>query len=181
MTKIGAYNMKKLSNERYLVTEQYLMARRKALTMPPAVIGAKLTADDQVYSVVVDMTMGPNMLCTMVCLLNGTANLYFNNGESVVGLAAKHSLVAQAARSLNVSVGQSLKLCQRTSVFDLPPVSSIHYVHLMTRKGVYKTTIDPLTINSSSDKMQQFIFFLYQKVMSEMRNAQIKDKAASQK
>ena len=52
--------------ERYNVCEPYLLARIKALRMPPAVIGIKLTDDKQVYSAVVDIPMGRGLLGTLV-------------------------------------------------------------------------------------------------------------------
>lgn len=161
--------------ERYDVCEQYLMTRIKALRMPPAVIGLKMTDDKQVYSAVIDIPMGPNLLGTLVCLANGAVNLYFNNGASITGLAARHPALAQTTRTFVASAGQSLTVCERTSVFDIPANSSVHYVHLMTRKGVYKTKIDPLSAANENNKMKLFLLHLYQMVMNEIKNAQTKD------
>lgn len=163
------------SFERYDVCEQYLMTRIKALRMPPAVIGMKMTDDKQVYSAVIDIPMGPNLLGTLVCLANGAVNLYFNNGASITGLAVRHPALAQCTRTFVASAGQSLPVCERTSVFDIPTNSSVHYVHLMTRKGVYKTKIDPLTVANEDNKMRLFLLHLYQMVMNEIKNAQAKD------
>ena len=49
----------------------------------------------------------------------------------------------------------------------------------MTRKGVYKTVIDPLTAANETDKMRAFLLHLYQKVMNEVRNAQAREQAAN--
>ena len=76
--------------ERFNVCEPYLLARIKALRMPPAVIGLKLTDDKQVYSAVVDIPMGRGLLGTLVCLANGAVNLYFNNGNEYTGASTKY-------------------------------------------------------------------------------------------
>jgi hypothetical protein len=166
------------SFERYNVCESYLLSRIKALRMPPAVIGIKLTDDKQIYSAVVDIPMGRGLLGTLVCLANGAVNLYFNNGASIKGLSASHPALAQACRSFLVSAAQSLPVCERTSVFDLPTNPSTHYVHLMTRKGVYKTVVNPQTAASEEDKMRAFLLHLYQKVMNEVQNAQTREASA---
>ena len=47
---------------------------------------------------------------------------------------------------------------KRTSVFDIPLNASAHYAHIMTRKGVYKTVIDPFALDSSENgKMKAFL------------------------
>ena len=165
--------------ERYDVCEPYLMTRIKALRMPPAVINMKMTDDKQVYSAVIDIPMGNNLLGTLVCLGNGAVNLYFNNGASITGLASRHPSLAQAARTFTSSAGQAISVCERTSVFDLPVNATAHYVHLMTRKGVYKTVIDPSKLKplDEDDKKKIFLMHLYQIVMNEIRDAQAKESA----
>ena len=164
---------------RYSVCEPYLLARIKALRMPPAVLGIKLTDDKQIYSAVVDIPMGANLIGTLVCLANGAVNVFFNDGNMITGIAAKSPALSQACRAFLASAGQSLPVCQRTSVFDIPAVSGEHYVHLMTRKGVYKTVVNPLTAANESDKMRVFLLHLYQRVMNEVQNAQTRDIAKS--
>ena len=163
--------------ERYNVCEPYLLARIKALRMPPAVIGLKLTDDKQIYSAVVDIPMGRGLLGTLVCLANGAVNIYFNNGAQITGLAANHPALAQACRSFLASAGQSLPVCERTSVFDIPMNPYEHYVHLMTRKGVFKTVVNPMTAGAEENKMRAFLLHLYQKVMNEVQTAQTKEAA----
>lgn len=165
----------------YNVCEPYLVTRIKALRMPPAVIGIKLANDKQIYSAVVDIPMGGDVLGTLVCLANGAVNIYFNNGTAITGLSARHPALAQACRSFLASANQSLDVCERTSVFNLPSNASEHYVHLMTRKGVFRTVIDPSTAANESDKMRVFLLHLYQKVMNEIRNAQMRDQANANK
>lgn len=168
--------------DRYSVTEKYLYSRARALTLRPNALGVKLSADNQVYGAVVDIPMGPSRLATLVCLANGTANLYFNNGETISGLASKYRSVANAARSFTTSVGQVLPACERVIEFDLP-ASNNYYVYLLTRKGIYKTSFDPSKLNpittDEKEKLNRFAYFIIQKTMGELSNAQVKEKASN--
>ena len=51
----------------------------------------------------------------------------------------------------------------------------------MTRKGVYKTVINPFTAANEADKMRAFLLHLYQKGMSEVQTAQAKEAANRKK
>ena len=162
----------------YPVTPKFLQTRNSALHIPATQFKGFKIKTDEVYGIVIDVPMGPEILLTMVCFINGAANLYFNNGAQIKGLAANHPALAQSCRSFLASAGQSLPACERTSVFDLPTNPSEHYVHLMTRKGVYKTVVNPMTAGSEADKMRAFLLHLYQKVMNEIQTAQAKEAAA---
>ena len=166
--------------DRYGACEQYLMPRLKALTLTPAALNIKLTADDQAYGVIVDIPMGPSLLGTLICLPNGSVSLYFNNGESVTGYSAKYPAVAQSCRTLLLSIGQVLPACRRSSEFDLP-IPNQHNLHILTRKGVYKTVIVPSDLEKDGNKLCKYAFFLYQNVMTQMNNAQLKERAARNK
>ncbi len=164
--------------DRYTVTEKYLYSRAKALTLRPNALGVKLSADNQVYGAVIDMPMPGNMLGTLVCLANGTANLYFNNGNSVSGLATKYRSVSNAARSMTSSIGQILPACERVIEFDLPPANQ-YYVYLLTRKGIYKTAFNPTKLSpittDQNEQLQRFAYYIIRKTMNEVQNAQMKE------
>lgn len=166
--------------DRYGACEAYLSSRIKGLTIPPVAVGVKLNADDQVYGAVIDMPMGQNLLTTLVVLMNGTANLYFNTGGGVIGLGQRHQTVASTVRSFLVSAGQALPSCKHTREYDLP-TNKINYIYLLTRRGVYKMELDPSTMMTETDKSKRFIFTMYQKILTELRVAQMKDRAEAQK
>ena len=167
--------------DRYAVTEKYLYSRAKALTLRPKELGVKLSSGTQVYGAVIDMPMGASTLGTLVCLANGTANLYLNNGNGILGAASRYRSVANASRSVVTSFAQILPSCERVIEFDLPSANN-YYVYLLTKKGIYKTSYDPSKLNpmvlDETTKMHRFAHFLVQKVMGELSNAQLKDKAA---
>lgn len=177
-------NMRRRSAlDRYAVTEKYLYARARALTLRPNALGVKLSADNQVYGAVIDMPMG-STLGTLVCLANGTANLYFNDGNGVIGEASKYRSVSNVSRSVIASMTQVLPVCERVIEFDLPAANN-YYVYLLTRKGIYKTSFDPSKFNASPNdektKIHRFAFFLTQKVLAELKTAQLKDNKAANK
>lgn len=171
--------------DRYAVTEKYLYSRARAITLRPNALGVKLSADNQVYGAVIDMPMGPDILGTLVCLANGSANLYLSNGGGMLQAASKYRSVANASRSLIASMSQVLPACERVIEFDLPSANRC-FVYLLTRKGIYKTSFEPAKLSSADmtdekTKLNRFAYFLAQKVMGELRTAQIKDSSANKK
>ena len=54
------------------------------------------------------------------------------------------------------------------------------YAYLLTKKGIFEKKVLPSAIKEESEDMQA-IYFLYQQVMRELRSAQLKDQAMSQK
>lgn len=77
-------------SDRYSVTPKYLMTRNQAINFPPSFFKLPLKKND-VYGVVIDIPMSSQILATMVCFINGAANLYFNNGTEYSGAAQKKS------------------------------------------------------------------------------------------
>ena len=77
-------------NDRYPVTQKYLMTRGQALNFPVKFFQGNFKKDD-VYGMVIDIPMPSNILTTMVCFINGAANLYFNNGGEYTGASQKYT------------------------------------------------------------------------------------------
>lgn len=161
--------------DRYTASQKYIVARGKALTFPSAPFKKELT-DKQVYGVVIDIPMSPTVLATMVCFINGSANLYFNLGGEFVNAAARYRGVAQASFDFVKNASNYLSVCEKTTKFDMPTAGK-NYVHFLTNSGVYKTVVSPAAIPADDDIRKKINFFT-QRVMSELRTAQLKDKAA---
>lgn len=158
----------------YPVTPKYLQTRNSALHIPPAQFKDIKFKSEEVYGVVIDIPMGPAVLATMVCFINGAANLYFNNGAEYTGASTKYKTVVQAARNLVLnSTPLKAKEGKRTSAFALP-VAGKHFVYMMTKRGVYKAEIDPRTL-TENDKEKRVVYYLYQQVMGALREAQLRD------
>jgi len=160
--------------ERYPVTQKYLMTRGQAINFPAQFFNAKFKKNE-VYGVVVDIPMSPTVLTTMVCFLNGAANLYFNNGGEYTGASQKYRNLVQATHNLVLNSNQLLKRCEKTRTYDLPK-GRVHNVFLLTRSGIYKTEIKPGIIPETEPELRTF-YVLYQRVLSELRNCQLKDEA----
>ena len=171
--------MKKMAKrsilERYTASQKYIVARGKSLTFPAAPFKKELK-DKQVYGVVVDIPMSPTVLATMVCFINGSANMYFNLGGEFVNAASRYRGVAQAAYDFVKNASDYLGCCEKTTQFDMPTAGK-NFVYFLTKSGVYKTVITPNAIPADDDDRRKINFFT-NRVMSELRTAQLKDKAA---
>lgn len=162
--------------ERYAVCQEYIITRGKALTFPASQFRDEI-GPDTVYGAVIDMPMGPNVLTTMVCFINGAANLYFNLGGDYSGAALKYPSLVQTTRAFIANANQFLEISKKTTQYDLPK-GRTHYIYLLTKNGIYKTELIPTEIQN--DPQKRLLLAMYQRIMSELRTAQLKDQAAKQ-
>lgn len=168
-------NGRSSATDRYSVTPKYLSTRNQAINFPPKYFNLKLKKD-QVYGVVIDIPMTPQVLGTMVCFINGAANLYFNNGGEYSGAAQKYRTLVQASHALVANAGMLLPKCEKVKAYDLP-TGRTHNIYLLTTGGIYKTVVKPGIIPEDQQELRS-IYVMYQKVLSELRNCQLKDDAA---
>lgn len=161
---------------RYSVTQKYLMTRGQAINFPSEIFNMNFKKNE-VYGVVVDIPMSPEILTTMVCFINGAANLYFNNGGEYTGAAQKYRNLVQITHTLVANAGQLLPKCEKTTKFDLPTDRS-NNIFLLTKGGVYKTSL-PVGVIPESEPEKRAVYVLYQRVLSELRSCQLKDAAVT--
>lgn len=149
------------------------MTRGQALNFP----ASYFTKDfkDEVFGVVVDIPMMSEILTTMVCFINGAANLYFNNGNEYSGASKKYTNLVQIASTFVKNAANILPKCKKTKKFDLPHDRALS-VYLLTKRGVYTTIIPSGTIPESEPEMRTF-YVLYNRVMNELHSCQLKDDA----
>lgn len=166
---------KRSQTGRYSVTQEYIMTRGKALHFPYNTFFKTEPNPDLVYGVVIDMPMNPTLLTTMVCFINGAANLYFNVGGDYSGAAQRYPALVQAARTLVVNASKYLGACEKVRQFDLP-TGRTHYIHLLTSGGIYKLQIQPNAI-PEDDQARRTLYLLYQRVLQELRLSQMKDQS----
>jgi ATP adenylyltransferase/5',5'''-P-1,P-4-tetraphosphate phosphorylase II len=160
--------------DRYNVTQKYLMTRGQAINFPAQYFAGTLRRND-VFGVVIDIPMSSEILTTMVCFINGAANVYFNNGGEYTGASQKYRNLVQAAHTLVANAGNLLPKCKRTRSYDLPK-DRTNYIFLLTKGGVYKTEIKAGLIPEEEQELRTF-YVLYQRVLNEIRNCQLKDEA----
>ena len=166
--------------DRYNVTQKYLMTRGQALNFPAEYFNdlVKLKRDD-VFGVVIDIPMSPEILTTMVCFINGAANVYFNNGGEYTGASQRYRNLVQAAHTLVANAHTLMPKCEKTKAYDLPK-GKTNNIFLLTKNGVYKTEITEGIIPAEEKELRTF-YALYQRVLNEIRNWQLKDDAIRRK
>ncbi len=164
--------------DHYPVTPKYLATRSSALHIPPAQFSNMKFKADEVYGVIVDMPMSPVIMVTMVCFINGAANLYFNNGAEYTGASTRYKSAVQAARNLVVNANQLKPLSKKTSQFPLP-TNGVHYVYLMTKRGIYRAEIDPRN-PGALEREKRVVHYLYQQVMTTLRLSQMRDQGKTE-
>ena len=162
-------------SRRIPVSKPYLTTRLQALRLPASHFTQFMT-ESTVYGVVVDMPMGSNLITTLACYINGAANHYFSNGGDYSGAAQRYPGVVQAARML-VSFAPRMiaEDMAKADSFELPG-SRLHYAYILSTGGAYRIELEHTTANT--DPQQRTFMNLYQRVMGELRSAQMKDEAA---
>ena len=166
------------TTDRYPVTQKYLMTRGQALNFPADFFKANFKKDD-VYGVVIDIPMPNNVLTTMVCFINGAANLYFNNGGEYSGASQRYRSLVQAANALVANSGQLIPKAEKVKMYDLPR-GRTHYFFMLTKGGVYKVEF-PTGVIPESEPEKRTVYVLYQRVLNELRNCQLKDDMEARK
>lgn len=160
--------------DRYTTSQKYIVSRGKALTFPATPFNQEIKPD-QVYGAVIDMPMSPTVLASLVCFVNGSANLYFNLGGEYINAAARYRGVAQASFDFIRMATDCLDCCKKTTKFDMP-LAGKHYIYLLTKRGIYMTELTPNAI-AKEDESKRKLYNMYQRVMSQLRIAQMKDQA----
>lgn len=166
---------KRSTLDRYVTSQKYIVSRGKALTFPAAPFKQEIKPDE-VYGAVIDMPMSPTVLASLVCFINGSANIYFNLGGEYINAAARYRGVAQASFDFVRFATSCLDCCKKTTKFDMP-IAGKHYIYLLTKRGVYITELSPDAIAKEDDTKKK-LYNMYQRVMSQLRVAQLKDQAA---
>lgn len=166
------------ATDRYNVTQKYLMTRGQAINFPAKFFNINFKKND-VFGVVIDIPMSADVLTTMVCFINGAANIYFNNGGEYTGASQKYRNLVQAAHTLVANAAQLLPKCEKTKSYDLPK-GRTNNIFLLTKGGVYKTQIRAGYIPETEPELRTF-YVLYQRVLGEIRNCQLKDEAERRK
>ncbi|MBO4494074.1 MAG: hypothetical protein J5724_06765 [Ruminococcus sp.] len=161
--------------DRYNVTQKYLMTRGQAINFPASFFSEFLKKKDDVFGVVIDIPMSSEVLTTMVCFINGAANVYFNNGGEYTGASQKYRNLVQAAHTLVTNASQIIPKCEKTKSFDLPK-GRTNNIFILTKNGIYKTELQSGMIPENEPELRTF-YVLYQRVLSEIRTCQLKDEA----
>ena len=162
------------SARRTPVSKPYLITRNQALHLSPSNFTQFMTSST-VYGVVVDIPMAPNVITTLACYINGAANLYFSPGGDYSGAAQRYPSVVQATRAFVHAAANYIEGTPKADSLELPN-GRTHFAYILTTGGIYRIELVPFT--SNRDEKQRYFINMYQRVMAELRSAQMKDKAA---
>ena len=160
--------------QRIPVGKQYLITRNQALHLSPSNF-TQFMNKSTVYGVVVDMPMSPTVITSLVCYVNGAANLYFSNGSDYSGAAQRYPGVVQASRVFVNNAMHFVNDENKAESLELPNSRS-HLAYILTTGGIHRVEISPFANQQTPE--QHAFFTLYQRVMAELRNAQMKDQAS---
>ncbi len=160
--------------KRVPVSKPYLVTRNQALRLSPSNFTQFMT-ENTVYGVVVDIPMAPTVITTLACYINGASNLYFSNGKDYSGAAQRYPSLVQAARIFVNNAAHYVRDDNRAKTLELPN-SRTHYAYILTTKGIHRLEINPIAGQQTTE--ERIFLNLYQRVMGELHNAQLKDQAA---
>ena len=96
------------------------------------------------------MPMSPTVLASLVCFINGSANIYFNLGGEYINAAARYRGVAQASFDFIRLANDCLDCCTKTTKFDMP-VAGKNYLYFLTKNVCYRTENIPNPIAKSAE------------------------------
>ena len=161
-------------SRRVPVSKAYLVTRNQALRLPSSHF-TQFLQQSTVYGVIVDMPMSPTVITTLACYVNGAANLYFGNGNDYSGAAQRYPGVVQASRAFVTAAAHYVNEERKAPNLELP-AGRLHYAYILTTGGIYRLPLD--TSITNTDPEERVFMNLYQRVMGELRTAQMKDKAA---
>ncbi len=161
-------------SRRVPVSKPYLMTRNQALRISSSHFTQFMTKST-IYGVVVDMPMAPNVITTLACYINGAANLYFSNGNDYSGASQRYPGLVQAARAFVTNAANYLSDDNMADSLELP-AGRVHYAYLLTTGGIHRIALSPFA--SNQDPAERVFMNMYQRVMNELRAAQMKDQAA---
>ena len=156
------------------VSKPYLVTRHQALHLSPSNFTQFMT-QSTVYGVVVDMPMARNITTTLACYINGAANLYFSPGGDYSGAAQRYPSVVQTARAFVSAAANYIENTPKAATLELPS-AGVHYAYILSTGGIYRLELHPFDAQRS--ERDRVFIALYQRVMNELRGAQMKDKAA---
>ena len=144
--------------DRYPVTQKYLMTRGQALTFPADLLNIKVKSDE-VYGVVIDMPMGTDVVTTMVCFVNGAANLYFNNGNEYTGASMRYRNLVQAARNFVLQSNELKPFAEKVKAFDMP-IGKTHFIYLLTKRAYIRQLLSLHSFLSHLHRFAQHSLFI---------------------
>ncbi len=160
--------------KRVPVSKPFLLTRNQALRLSPSNF-TQFMKESTVYGVVVDMPMSPTVITTMACYINGAANLYFSGGGDYSGAAQRYPALVQATRIFVNNAARFVTPENKVASLELPN-NRCHYAYILTTDGPHRLVLNPIAGQQTPE--ERAFMSMYQRVMGELRIAQMKDETA---
>ena len=149
------------------MTTSFEAMRKSALEIEARDINIQLSNDKQVYASIVDMRI-KKTIATLTCMFDGTVSILYSNGRMDIGLGSNPN-IKKAAMTFLLNAGQCLSYLETTNNYDISYDMDM-VVYLKAMNGTYIASIDP---NNPKNKVDGLLNLLIQKVLSEVKQAQI--------
>lgn len=144
----------------------YTQLRNRILSLSPAEIGIKPTAElPNVWGVLMELGF-PNGAAILVCLAEGTTSLYFGSGGGILGSGCLES-VAKASRAFMAVAEGSSQQMDATDVFPLPRISKVRFYVLAFGEAL-TSEVDEAVLNRGKHALSR-LFFYGQEVITQIR------------
>jgi len=144
----------------------YSQLRNRIISLPPAEIGVKPSAQlPNVWGILMEMGF-PNGTVTLVCLAEGTTSLYYSNGGGILGCGGLET-VAKASKAFLVVAETSSQKMEATDVFPLPRVGKVRF-YALTYVGALTSEVDEAILNRGKHNFTR-LFFYGQEVITQIR------------
>ncbi|MGO2961377.1 MAG: hypothetical protein ACTIDE_02080 [Carnobacterium maltaromaticum] len=140
--------------------------RNQALNVAPEELNLNLESENQVYASLIDLKIKDKSM-SLFCSFDGTVSLYFEDREPVVGLGMIED-IKTAAISLLISSGQTLGKLELFDVSKIDNSFEKERVVLMASQR-YVAFVN----NQNNSREIQFLDFLIQNVISEIRKSDV--------
>ena len=160
----------KSDDKKNISNNPYTGLRQQIFDLEPEQLMIELENEKQVYAAVIDMPIKIG-IATLVCILDGTVNLYFSNGDVMLGSGQGYEEVRSSGMMLLFNVGHILHELKVADNYELPNNEDA-VAFLLTKDTVYKTQFNMNKIKEYEQPIQ-FLNYLIQNTLHAVRAQKI--------
>jgi len=147
--------------------EIFMDMRRQALTTTPQNLGRGLK-ETEPYGLLMEMGIQISVV-TLVCFVDGDANVYHKTGGGMIGGSA-HESVRKAAKAFVALAARAVPKMTKTTDFPLPGSDRVRF-YVLTPQGVFTTEANRQALTNPKSELGA-LFYAGQEVVAEMRQVQ---------
>jgi hypothetical protein len=147
--------------------EIYMDMRRKALATTPQNLGRDPKSTEP-YGLLMELGIQISVV-TLVCFVDGDANVYYKTGGGMVG-GSHHESVRKAAKAFVALASKALPKMVKTTDYPLPGMDKIRF-YALTPQGVFTTETSRQSMATPRSELGA-LFYQGQEVVAQMRQIQ---------